>query len=86
MVYVGQGAERKNKEGLLRRMLEQHEKKADDWTEAIALTSKTDELGATELCYLEHHLYKLVKEAGRCVLLNRMNLRWARLRLKRRVI
>lgn len=50
-------------------MLEQHEKKADDWTEAIALTSKTDELGATDTAVnpLLHFKWKDGEATGRYV-------------------
>ena len=69
-VYVGQAARRHNHQGVLARMLEPHSDTIDGWAEAVVLTSKGDELGATELCYLEHTFYRLVREANRAKLLN----------------
>lgn len=68
-VYVGQGADRKAGSGVLQRMLESHGK-AVDWTIGIALTSKNNELGPTELCYLENQLYKKAVAANRASVLN----------------
>lgn len=70
-VYVGQGARRQNQFGVLSRMLEPHSgTMIDGWTEGVVLISKSDELGATELCYLEHSFHRLVSDAKRARLLN----------------
>lgn len=76
-VYIGQASARKNGEGILKRMLEPHgksddkkENPIDAWTEAVVLTAKSDELGATELCYLEHQFHDLAVKAKQATVLN----------------
>ena len=76
-VYVGQGAVRANRKGVLGRMLESHttkkgklQKATDDWTEAIAFVSRLTDLDVAALSYLEHYLCKGIRDAGRVVVLN----------------
>ena len=61
-VYVGQARQRSNGKGLLGRIIEPHNS-ITYWKEAILLTTRDDYFGPTELCYLEHRLYKIAKEA-----------------------
>lgn len=73
-LYVGQGAVRANGNGVLGRMLEAHTTKAgqsnNEWTEAIVFVSRLVDLNVAALSYLEHHLCKKIKGAGRVMLKN----------------
>ena len=76
-VYVGQGAVRANRKGVLGRMMEAHtnqnrklQKPTDDWTEAIAFVSRLTDLDVAALSYMEHYLCKGIRNAGRVVVLN----------------
>lgn len=68
-IYVGQAGFRSNSNGLYQRMNEPHE--TIDWTYAIAITSSADDLGATELNYLENKLYSVARDTDRFVLTNK---------------
>ena len=68
-VYVGQARQRSNGQGLLGRIIEPHNS-ITYWKEAILLTTRDDYFGPTELCYLEHKLYKIAKEAKRYLVTN----------------
>ena len=68
-VYVGQARQRSNGQGLLGRIVEPHNY-ITYWKEAILLTTRDDYFGPTELCYLEHKLYKIAKEAKRYLVTN----------------
>ena len=68
-VYVGQARQRSNGQGLLGRIVEPHNS-ITYWKEAILLTTRDDYFGPTELCYLEHKLYKIAKEAKRYLVTN----------------
>ena len=47
VVYIGQAGIRKNGEGILNRLIEHNRNpKKDYWTEAIAITTSNDSLGA----------------------------------------
>lgn len=67
VVYVGQAASRKNGEGILLRLNEHDKGKkgAAYWTEAVAITTTNNRLGATQISYLENYFYRRAKEAGR---------------------
>ncbi len=75
-VYVGKASVRANGKGMTQRIKESHGTptkgtyRIDDWEYAVALTTKNDELGATELAYLEHEFYQKAQDAKRCVVLN----------------
>lgn len=75
-IYVGKASVRVSGKGMTQRIQETHStttKKSyriDDWEYAVALTTKNDELGATELAYLEYEFYRMAEEANRCVVLN----------------
>ena len=69
VVYVGQGIQRDETKGVLYRALEPHN--MDYWTEAVILVSSTeDQIGATELNYLEHNFKKLIEESKRAIVAN----------------
>lgn len=71
VVYIGQASRRKNKEGLLNRLLEHNRNpKKDYWNEAVAFTTTDDSLGATEISYLENHFCKLAINANRYIVKN----------------
>ncbi len=75
-IYVGKASVRASGKGMTQRIQEVHDvptKKSyriDDWEYAVALTTKNDELEATELAYLENEFYRMAVEAKRCVVLN----------------
>ena len=70
-IYIGQATIRKNGEALLYRLMEhKRDSKKDYFTEAIAITTSDDTLGATELNYLENRFTNLAKEANRFVVKN----------------
>lgn len=64
-IYVGQAMVRKINDGLYARLSEHVE---PFWNYAIAITSTADDLGATDLNYLENSFYNLAVKAGRYVL------------------
>ena len=71
VIYVGQANVRKNGEGILIRLCEHdRDSNKDYWSEAMAITTSNDSLGATELNYLEHTLCKLAKDADRYIVKN----------------
>ncbi|MCD8295723.1 MAG: GIY-YIG nuclease family protein [Clostridia bacterium] len=73
-IYVGQAVERKNRKGMLNRILEPHSnrnnEKFDDWTEAIMITTTGNILGHTDVCYLENRFCNLAKAAKRYKIIN----------------
>ena len=75
-IYVGKASVRMSGKGMTQRIQESHDaptKKSyriDDWEYAVALTTKNDELEATELAYLENEFYRMAVESKRCVVLN----------------
>lgn len=70
-IYIGQATIRKNGEALLYRLMEhKRDSKKDYFTEAIAITTSDDTLGATELNYLENRFTNLAKEANRFIVKN----------------
>lgn len=64
-IYVGQAMVRKINDGLFARLSEHAE---PFWNYAIAITSTADDLGATDLNYLENAFYNLAVKAGRYIL------------------
>lgn len=68
-VYIGQAGVRKNNKGLLIRVKEPHNS-ADEWSEAIMVTTSNNTLGATEISYLENKFCKLANDARRYVVRN----------------
>lgn len=71
LVYVGQAGIRKNGQGILRRW-EEHNKSEDKewWNEAVALTTRDDYFGPTEISYLENKLRNMALEAKRYKVMN----------------
>lgn len=70
IVYIGQAGARKNGEGILYRLQEyKRDEKKDYWTEAVGFTTLNNSLnnsfGPTEISYLEHRFFNLVKNAKR---------------------
>lgn len=63
-VYVGQAGTRKNGEGLLLRVQEDHPS-ISYWTEAIMFTTTNNSFGPTEISFLENRFYNLAVKAGR---------------------
>ncbi len=63
-VYIGQAGIRKNKKSLLLRINEPHNR-ADEWTEAIMLTTTNNSFGPTEISYLESRFCNMAAEAKR---------------------
>ena len=61
--YIGEA------ENLLER-LKQHLAGKDFWTESVAFVSKDNNLNKAHVKYLEHRLYRLAQQAGRCALTN----------------
>lgn len=66
VIYIGQAISRKNGGGILTR-LQEHANSKDKtyWTEAIAVTTPENTLGATEISYLENYFYSLAHEINR---------------------
>ncbi len=70
-VYVGQAGVRKNKEGLLNRLLEhKRDSNKDYWTEAIVFTTSNNSFGPTEISYLENRFCNLAIESKRYIVKN----------------
>lgn len=70
VVYIGQAGDR----GVRERLLEHYNSENEDyWFEAIVFTSSNNFLGQTDICYLEHHLYKLAIDAKRYEVKNNKN-------------
>lgn len=70
IVYIGQAGARKNGEGILYRLQEyKRDEKKNYWTEAVGFTTLNNSLnnsfGPTEISYLEHRFFNLVKNAKR---------------------
>lgn len=69
VVYVGQASIRANGQGILERLLEhkrnKNEKYWNDWNEAIVITTVSNSLESTDICFLEYHYTLLAKNAGR---------------------
>lgn len=74
-VYVGQGAQRVNGNGVYGRIMEPHNTKADnstdDWTVAIAFVSRLTDFDMTALSCLEHNLHNQIADAKKARLLNK---------------
>ena len=68
IVYVGQACVRKNKNGVLSRILEPHD--TIDWNEAIIFTTTDHSFGLTEISYLEHRFYNIITDAKRYTVVN----------------
>ncbi len=65
-MYIGQAGARKNGEGILNRLMEHRRNPEKDyWTEAIVFTTLNDNLGPTEICYLENRFCNLANFANR---------------------
>ncbi len=70
-VYVGQAGVRKNKEGVLNRLLEhKRDSNKDYWTEAIVFTTSNNSFGPTEISYLENRFCNLAIESKRYIVKN----------------
>lgn len=71
VAYIGQASVRKSGEGLLGR-LQEHARnpEKDYWSEAIAITTREDIYGLTEISYLENRLYTIASEAKRYIVKN----------------
>lgn len=66
IVYIGQAGARKNGEGILYRLQEyKRDEKKNYWTEAVGFTTSNNSFGPTEISYLEHRFFNLVKNAKR---------------------
>ncbi len=71
MVYIGQAGFRKNKEGILNRLIE-HRNSPDKeyWTNAVVFTTSNNSFGPTEISYLENEFTKLATNANRFIIKN----------------
>lgn len=69
IVYVGQAGNRKNKKGLLGRIMEPHNQ-IDYWTNAVMLTTRDNSFGATEISYLENRFCNMAIAAKRSIVVN----------------
>lgn len=71
VVYIGQAAVRKNGLGILNRW-EEHKRNSekDWWNEAVALTTRDNSFGQTEISYLENRFRNMALEAGRYQVMN----------------
>ncbi|MDR1501153.1 MAG: GIY-YIG nuclease family protein [Prevotella sp.] len=70
-VYVGQADLRINGQAIQNRLQEHtYDRYKDFWTEAIAVTTRDNSLGPTELCYLEPRLFDIITEAKNYTLRN----------------
>lgn len=71
VVYIGQAAVRKNGLGILNRW-EEHKRNSekDWWNEAVALTTRDNSFGQTEISYLENRFRNMAIEAGRYQVMN----------------
>ena len=72
-VYVGQGTQREDGDGVLRRMLEPHSsQKIDNWDVGFVLLGcSRNFLGVMELNYLERFFYDRAKNVNRYEVLNK---------------
>lgn len=69
--YIGQARERKNRNGVLGRVLEHvGEDKLDYFTHAIIIITSNDSFGPTEISYLENAFYSQAVAADRVVTTN----------------
>lgn len=68
-VYIGQAGVRKNKEGILYRVLE-HLKDEFYFTDVVILTTQNSSFGPTEISFLENKFTNLAKEAQRYIVKN----------------
>lgn len=68
-VYIGQAGVRKNKEGILHRVLE-HLKDEFYFTDVVIITTQNNSFGPTEISYLENKFTNLAKEAQRYIVKN----------------
>jgi len=64
VVYIGQAGTRKNKEGLLYRIKEPHNK-IELWTDAVMFTTTNNSLGPTEIGFLENRFCNMAIAANR---------------------
>ncbi|MCI7305705.1 MAG: GIY-YIG nuclease family protein [Trueperella sp.] len=71
VVYIGQAAVRKNGMGILNRW-EEHKRDTDKdwWNEAVALTTRDNSFGQTEIAYLENRFRNMALDAGRYRVMN----------------
>ncbi len=70
-VYVGQAGLRKNKEGILNRLIEhKRDPSKDYWTEAIAFTTSNNSFGPTEISYLENRFCNMAIDSKRYIVKN----------------
>lgn len=71
VVYIGQAGVRKNREGILFRLLE-HKRNPDKdyWTEVVVFTTSNNSLGPTEISYLENRFCGLAKDTNRYIVKN----------------
>jgi len=68
-VYVGQSEKRKKGESFFERFTE-HDEKYSFWDNAIAFTHNVDDLGSTELDFLEHELWAIAKNTCQYKVMN----------------
>lgn len=68
-VYIGQAGVRKNKEGILYRVLE-HLKDEFYFTDVVILTTQNNSFGPTEISFLENKFTNLAKETQRYIVKN----------------
>lgn len=70
-VYVGQGRERKNLDGVLGRIQEHiRANRHDYWTHAVILVTSNGSFGPTEISYLENRFTQMAKDANRYEVVN----------------
>ena len=69
IVYIGQAGSRKNKKGLLGRIMEPHNQ-IDYWINAVMLTTRDNSFGATEISYLENRFCNMAISANRSKVVN----------------
>lgn len=69
IVYIGQAGTRKNKKGLLGRIMEPHNQ-IDYWVNAVMLTTRDNSFGATEISYLENRFCNMAISANRSIVVN----------------
>lgn len=70
-VYIGQGDIRKNRKGVLNRIIEhKRNSKKDYFQEAVIIINNDNSLDSTKLDYLEHSFCNLAKNANRYVVHN----------------
>lgn len=69
VVYIGQGINRKNGEGVLCRIKEPHDK-INYWHTAVIFTNKENAFGPTEISYLENKFCNMAKKSNRFIVKN----------------